>query len=82
VVVDKYEEEGALRRIAATILVERDAHKAMIVGAGGERIKRIGTESRHELEHLLGARVFLELWVKVKSGWADDEAHLRSYGYE
>jgi GTP-binding protein Era len=82
VVIDKYEEEGRLRRIAATILVERDAHKAMIIGSGGERLKRIGTEARHELEHLLDAKVFLELWVKVKSGWADDEAHLRSYGYE
>ena len=48
----------------------------------GERLKRIGTEARHELEHLLGAKVFLELWVKVRGGWADDEAHLRSYGYE
>ena len=82
VVVDKYEEEGALRRIAATIVVERDAHKAMIIGSGGERLKRIGTEARHELEHLLDAKVFLELWVKVRGGWADDEAHLRSYGYE
>ena len=82
VVIDKYEEEGGLRRIAATIVVERDAHKGMIIGAGGERLKRIGSESRQELEHLLDARVFLELWVKVRSGWADDEAHLRSYGYE
>ncbi len=82
VVIDKYEEEGELRRIAATIVVERDAHKGMIIGAGGERLKRIGSESRQELEHLLDARVFLELWVKVRSGWADDEAHLRSYGYE
>jgi GTP-binding protein Era len=71
-----------LRRIAATIIVERDAHKGMVVGQGGERLKRIGTEARQELEHLLGAKVFLELWVKVRSGWADDEAHLRSYGYE
>ncbi len=82
VIIDKYEEEGQLRRIAATIVVERDAHKAMIIGSGGERLKRIGTEARHELEHLLDAKVFIELWVKVKSGWADDEAHLRSYGYE
>jgi GTP-binding protein Era len=82
VVIDKYEEEGELRRIAATIVVERDAHKGMIIGTGGERLKRIGSESRQELEHLLDARVFLELWVKVRSGWADDEAHLRSYGYE
>jgi len=82
VVIDKYEEEGRLRRIAATIVVERDPHKAMIIGSGGERLKRIGTEARHELEHLLDAKVFLELWVKVRSGWADSEEHLRSYGYE
>ena len=48
----------------------------------GERLKRIGSESRVELERLLDAKVFIELWVKVRSGWADDEAHLRSYGYE
>ncbi len=82
VVIDKYEEEGNLRRIAASIVVEREQHKGMIIGAGGERLKRIGSEARQELEKLLDAKVFLELWVKVRSGWADDEAHLRSYGYE
>jgi GTP-binding protein Era len=81
VVIDKFEEEGGLRRIAASIVVERDNHKGMIIGSGGERLKRIGSEARQELENLMGARVFLELWVKVRSGWADDEAHLRSYGY-
>ncbi|HSQ73542.1 MAG TPA: GTPase Era [Rubrivivax sp.] len=82
VVVEKFEEEGNLRRIAASIVVERDAHKGMVIGEGGERLKRIGSEARQELERLLGAKVFLELWVKVRSGWADDESHLRSYGYE
>jgi GTP-binding protein Era len=82
VVIDKFEEEGNLRRIAATIVVERDAHKGMIIGEGGERLKRIGSEARQELERLMDAKVFLELWVKVRSGWADDESHLRSYGYE
>ena len=82
VVIDKYEEEGNLRRIAATIVVERDAHKAMVIGAGGDLIKRIGSETRVELEKLTGSKVFLELWVKVRSGWADSEEHLRSYGYE
>ncbi|GAB4121561.1 MAG: GTPase Era [Rubrivivax sp.] len=82
VVIDKFEEEDRLRRIAATIVVERDAHKGMVIGEGGERLKRIGSEARQELEHLLQAKVFLELWVKVRSGWADDEAHLKSYGYE
>jgi GTP-binding protein Era len=71
-----------LCRIAASIIVERDAHKGMVIGAGGERLKRIGSESRQELERLWDAKVFLELWVKVRSGWADDEAHLRSFGYE
>ena len=82
VVIDKFEEEGNLRRVAATIVVERDAHKGMIIGEGGERLKRIGSEARQELERLWDAKVFLELWVKVRSGWADDESHLRSYGYE
>lgn len=82
VVIDKFEEEGSLRRIAASIVVERDAHKGMVIGANGERLKRIGSEARQELEKLMDATVFLELWVKVRSGWADDEEHLRSYGYE
>jgi GTP-binding protein Era len=82
VVIEKFEEEGNLRRIAASIVVEREAHKGMVIGEGGERLKRIGSDARHELERLLGAKVFLELWVKVRSGWADDESHLRSYGYE
>lgn len=82
VLIDRFEEDGALRRIAATIVVERDAHKAMVIGEGGERIKRIGTEARHDLERLLDAKVHIELWVKVRSGWADSEEHLRSYGYE
>ena len=82
VVIDKFEEEGNLRRIAATIVVERDAHKGMVIGDGGEKLKRIGSEARQELERLWDAKVFLELWVKVRSGWADSEEHLRSYGYE
>ncbi len=90
VVIEKFEDEEAQGggagprrvRIAAGIVVERDTHKGIVIGAGGERLKRIGTEARHELERLLDARVFLELWVKVRSGWADDEAHLRSHGYE
>ena len=82
VVIDKFEEEGNLKRIAATIIVERDGHKGMIIGDGGERLKRIGSEARQELERLMQAKVFLEIWVSVRSGWADDETHLRSYGYE
>ena len=87
VVVDKFDEEpspqhGRFVRIAATIVVERDGHKAIVIGDKGERLKRIGTETRQELEKLLGAKVFIELWVKVRSGWADDEARVRSFGYE
>jgi GTPase len=84
VVLDKWEEEddGLRRRISASIVVERDAHKGMIIGEKGERLKRIGSEARQEMERLMEAKVFLELWVKVRSGWADSEEHLRSYGYE
>ncbi len=87
VIIDKFEEEpspkhGRMMKIAATIVVERDTHKAMVIGEGGERLKRIGTEARQEMEKLMQAKVFLELWVKVRSGWADDEARVRSFGYE
>jgi GTP-binding protein Era len=82
VVVEKYEELPALRRIFATVLVERDAQKAIVLGASGERIKRIATEARLDLERMLGTTVYLELFVKVRSGWADDEQSLRAYGYE
>jgi GTPase len=82
VVIDEFKEEGTLRRIAATIIVERDGHKAMVIGEKGEKLKRIGTEARMELEKLMDCKVFLQLWVKVKSGWADDEARVRSFGYE
>ena len=87
VVIDKFEEEpspkhGRFVKIAATIVVERDSHKAMVIGDKGERLKRIGTEARQELEQLLGAKVFLQTFVKVRSGWADDEAKVRSFGYE
>ena len=82
VVIDKFEEDGNLKRVAATIVVERDGHKGMVIGDRGEKLKRIGTEARIELEKLWGCKVFLELWVKVRSGWADDEARVRSFGYE
>ncbi|MBO9652133.1 MAG: GTPase Era [Variovorax sp.] len=89
VVIDQFTEEPPARKgqkrlvkIAATIVVERDGHKAMVIGDKGERIKRIGTETRQELEKLMDAKVFIELWVKVRSGWADDEARVRSFGYE
>jgi GTP-binding protein Era len=82
VVIDKFELDGNLRRILATILVDRPGHKAILVGAGGEKMKRIGTEARVDMEKLFGGKVFLELWVKVKGGWADNAGMLRSLGYQ
>ena len=87
VVIEQFQEEpspkhGRFVRIAATIIVERDSHKAMVIGDKGELLKRIGSEARQELERLMQAKVFLEIWVKVRSGWADDEARVRSFGYE
>ena len=86
VALDQFKEEeqpsGRFIHISASIVVDRDAHKAMVIGEGGERIKRIGTDARRDLERLLEAKIYLELWVKVRSGWADDEARVRAYGYE
>ncbi|MGP8443558.1 GTPase Era [Burkholderia vietnamiensis] len=82
VLIDKFEEEGRLKRIFATILVERDMHKAMVIGKKGEKLKQISTEARLDMEKLFDGPVYLETFVKVKSGWADNEAGLRAYGYE
>ena len=80
--IERYEESPRLRRIHAAILVERDAHKGIVLGAGGARIKRIASEARVDLERMTGTRVYLEVFVKVRSGWADTEQSLRAYGYE
>ena len=82
VVIEKFEEEGALRRVFAAILVERDSHKAMVIGQKGAKLKEISTQARLDMEKLFGGPVYLEIWIKVKSGWADNEAGLRAYGYE
>ncbi|MFO1206805.1 MAG: GTPase Era [Burkholderiales bacterium] len=81
VVIEQFEEEGRLRRIHASIVVDRSGHKAILIGAGGEKLKAIATQARKEMEQLFDARVFLEVWVKVKGGWADDERQLGSMGY-
>jgi len=81
VVVDNFELEGTMRRIACTIYVDKVQHKAMVIGEKGAMLKRIGTEARHAMEALFGSKVFLETHVKVKSGWADNEAALRQLGY-
>jgi GTP-binding protein Era len=82
VLIEQFEQEGDLRRVFAAILVERDGHKAMIIGNKGARLKEISSQSRLDMERLFGGPVYLEIWVKVKSGWADNEAGLRAYGYE
>ena len=82
VLIEKFEQEGDLRRVFAAILVERDTHKSMIIGNKGARLKDVSTQARLDMEKLFGGPVYLEIWVKVKSGWADNEAGLRAYGYE
>ena len=82
VLIEKFEQEGDLRRVFAAILVERDTHKAMLIGQKGARLKEISTQARLDMARLFGGPVYLEIWVKVKSGWADNEAGLRAYGYE
>ncbi|HJV80547.1 GTPase Era [Noviherbaspirillum sp.] len=82
VVIEKFEVEGNLRRIFTAILVDRDSHKAMVIGQKGAKLKEISTQARLDMEKLFGGPVYLEIWVKVKSGWADNEAGLRAYGYE
>jgi GTPase len=82
VLIEQFEQEGDLRRVFVAILVERDTHKSMVIGNKGARLKDISTQARLDMEKLFGGPVYLEIWVKVKSGWADNEAGLRAYGYE
>lgn len=80
--IEKFEIEGNLRRIFAAIVVDREGHKAIVIGKGGESLKRIASEARQDMERLFDGKVYLEIWVKVKSGWNDDERLLKSLGYE
>jgi GTP-binding protein Era len=68
--------------IAATIFVERDSQKAIVIGKGGSKLKQVGHDARVDLEAMLSQKVFLQLWVKVREGWSDDERALRSLGYD
>ena len=80
--IEKFETEGKLRRIHVAIIVDKASHKAMVIGKGGEKLKLIGTEARRDMEKLFGGKVFLQIWVKVKQGWADDERTLKNLGFE
>ena len=80
VMIDKYEQEGNLRRIFAAILVDKESQRPILIGKGGELLKRIGTEARMDMQKLFGGPVYLELFVKVKSGWAENAVVLRDLG--
>ena len=82
VIIEKFEEEGSLRRIHAAIVVDKEGHKPIVIGAGGDKLKRVATEARMDMQRLFGGRVHLEVWVKVRSGWTDDTRALKNLGYE
>jgi GTP-binding protein Era len=80
--IEKYEETPKLTRISATIYTERKSHKGIIIGKDGRKLKGVGKSAREEIERLLGAKVFLELWVKVKDNWRDSDLMLKTLGYK
>jgi GTP-binding protein Era len=82
VVIEQFKLEGKLRRIHAAILVDKDAHKAMLIGSKGEKLKEIATQARLDMEKMFDGKVYLEVFVKVRSGWADSAQMLKSLGYE
>jgi GTP-binding protein Era len=79
--IEQFRVEGKMTYIDALILVERDGQKKIIIGTKGERIKKIGEQARADIESLLDSKVMLRTWVKIRSGWSDDERALRSLGY-
>jgi GTP-binding protein Era len=82
VTIEQFEEDGAMFRIGAVIWVDREGHKPIVLGRGGEHIKRIASEARQDMEKLFDRKVFLQVWVKVKGGWADDSRLIKQFGYE
>ena len=81
VAIDSFKEEGRLRRIEATIWVERDSQKAIVIGGKGEQLKRISSAARRDMEHLFDGKVYLGVWVKVKRDWTGDARLLKQLGY-
>jgi len=79
--IESFSVDGTMLRIGAVIWVERDGQKAIVIGKGGERLREIGSRARIQMEKLFGAKVFLQTWVRVREGWSDDEAALRTFGY-
>ncbi|ALQ51171.1 GTPase Era [Nitrosomonas ureae] len=82
VVIDQFKLENHLHKVYATILVDKPNQKAIIIGKKGEKLKQIASQARKDMELLFGEKVYLEVWVKVKGGWADSESVLRNLGYE
>lgn len=80
--IEAFEVDEGMIRISAVIWVEREGQKAIVIGKGGERLRAIGTSARIQMEELFQSKVFLKTWVRVRAGWSDDEAALRSLGYE
>jgi len=80
--VERFETTGRLRRIGCGIIVDKPGQKAIVIGRGGEKLKAIATQAREDMEKLFGSRVYLDVWVRVRRGWADDPRALRSLGYE
>jgi GTP-binding protein Era len=80
--IEEFEIKEGLRRIGATIIVSKNAHKGMIIGAGGSKLKVIGTKARLDMERFFDGKVFLRLWVKVKKGWMDDGQLVKQFGYD
>lgn len=80
--IEQFEESAELLRIGAVIWVDKSSQKGIVIGKGGERLKQVGQRARESMEKLFGTRVFLQLWVRVKEGWADDDRALRSLGFD
>ncbi len=82
VVIEQWEEDESTVRVAACVVIEREGHRPILLGAGGVHMKRIASEARQDIEKLLGKQVYLEVYIKVRKGWSDREAALRDLGYE
>jgi GTP-binding protein Era len=82
VTIDRFEQRGRLKRIHTSVIVEKESHKAIVIGARGEKLKAIASAARRDMEALFGGKVFLEVWVKVRKGWTDNAVALRRLGLE
>jgi GTP-binding protein Era len=80
--IERFETLNSLRRIFASVIVDKASQKSIVIGKGGEKLKAVGTQARKDMEQLFGGKVYLELWVKVKSGWADSAATLKRMGFD